>query len=131
MTDTNDAPAVLILDDDRFLLDMYSAKFLQSGFRVESCSRTDDALALLRGGYDPVAILFDLVMPDKDGFDFLTAIGAEKLARRATLIALTNQSNDADRAQAEKLGANKYVIKATMIPSEVVNMTKDELAKKA
>ena len=127
MTDNN---SILILDDDRFLLDMYSAKFLQAGFRVEACSKTEDALTLLRGGYDPIAILFDLVMPEKDGFEFLSAVGGEKLAPHAILIALTNQSNDADRIQAEKLGAAKYVIKATMIPSEVVNMTKEEISKK-
>ncbi len=124
-------PTVLLLDDDRFLLDMYSTKFLQAGFHVEACSRTDDALALLRGGYNPQVVLFDLVMPEKDGFDFLAAVGTEKLATHAVLIALTNQSNDTDKAQAEKLGASKYVIKATMIPSEVVNMTKEVLAQHA
>jgi len=127
MTDTMN---ILLLDDDKFLLDMYSAKFLQAGFHVESCARTADALALLRGVYDPVAVLFDLIMPEMDGFEFLAAIQTEKLAPHAILIALTNQSNDADRLQAEKLGAAKYVIKATMIPSEVVNMTKEVLAKK-
>ncbi len=128
---TEPAINILLLDDDRFLLDMYSAKFLQAGFHAESCSRTEDALNLLRGGYDPAAVLFDLVMPEKDGFEFLAAIGTEKLAPHARLIALTNQGNDADREQAEKLGAHRYVIKATMIPSEVVNMTKEELTKKA
>lgn len=133
MTDTPPATAqgILVLDDDRFLLDMYSAKFLQAGFRVESCSRTEDALNVLRGGFDPAAVLFDLIMPEMNGFDFLTAIQNEKLAPNAILIALTNQSNESDKAQAEKLGAAKYVIKATMIPSEVVNMTKEELGKKA
>ena len=43
------------------------------------------------------------------------------------LIALTNQGSEADKKHAEELGVNRYVIKATMIPSEVVAMVKEVL----
>ncbi len=122
-----DKQHVLILDDDRFLLDMYSAKFIQAGFEVSACQSTKEALDELRKGIKPKAILFDVVMPGEDGFAFLAAVTGEKLAPEAKLIALTNQSNDKDRAQAETLGATRYVVKASMIPSEVVNMVKEEL----
>ena len=46
------------------------------------------------------------------------------------LIALTNQSSDVEKKHAEDLGATRYCIKATMIPSEVVKMVGDEIAKK-
>lgn len=119
---------VLLLDDDKFLLDMYSLKFTQAGFAVTPCFSTTEALQSLRGGFAPHAIVFDITMPGTDGFAFLQAIRDEKLAPEARLIALTNQSNDADKKHAEDLGVHRYVIKASMIPSEVVQMVEKELA---
>lgn len=136
MTDTapqthaGGAGTILLLDDDHFLLDMYTMKFMQKGFTVEACQSTAEALAALRGGVKPSAILFDIVMPGEDGFSFLSSVKGEKLAESAALIALTNQSNDQDRLQLEKLGTDAYVVKASMIPSEVVDMAMKEIAKK-
>ena len=118
---------VLLVDDDKFLLDMYSLKFTQEGFNVIPCFSVAEALAALRGGAKPNAILFDITMPGQDGFQLLASIRDEKLGAGARLIALTNQSNDADRKQAQELGAQKYVVKASMIPSEVVSLVKNEL----
>lgn len=121
---------VLLVDDDKFLLDMYSLKFTQEGFTVISCFSVNEALEALRGGAKPNAILFDITMPGQDGFEFLKIMGDEKLAGSSRLIALTNQSNDADRKHAQDLGAQKYVVKASMIPSEVVAMVREELGLK-
>ncbi len=134
MTDTP-APkpkrgVIMLVDDDRFLLDMYSTKFLHADFSVEACQSAKEALTILRAGVTPVAILFDIVMPESDGFNFLKTIQTEKLQRTSILIALTNQSNDSDQEEATKLGADKFVVKATMIPSEVVAMVEEELQKK-
>lgn len=93
---------VMILDDDRFLADMYSMKFIQKGFAVETYDSVRAALNALRGGVHPVVILFDVVMPDQNGFDFLRTARAEKLGGGALFIALTNQNNDDDRSQASR-----------------------------
>ncbi len=128
MTDT--PSTVLLVDDDKFLLDMYSLKFSQAGFTVQPCFSTHEAIEALRGGLKPAVVLFDVTMPGEDGFSLLQTIKDEKLAAGARLIALTNQGNDADKKHAEDLGVHKYCIKASMIPSEVVNMVKEEMNKK-
>lgn len=129
MTDQG-KPAVMLVDDDKFLLDMYSVKFSQAGYTVHACFSTKEALDTLRGGASPAAILFDITMPGEDGFALLETIHTEKLAPGAKLIALTNQGTDADKKRAEEIGIDKYVIKATMIPSEVVNMVNEALGRK-
>jgi len=126
MTGTN-GTTVLLVDDDKFLLDMYSLKFTQEGFTVISCFSVHEALEALRGGAKPDVMLFDITMPGQDGFEFLRIVRDEKLAGNARMIALTNQSNDADRTKAQELGAQKYVVKASMIPSEVVALVKNEM----
>lgn len=126
MTETK--KIVLLVDDDKFLLDMYSMKFAQAGFLVQSFFSTAEALTALRGGSTPDVILFDITMPGEDGFVLLQKIVDEKLAPQARLIALTNQGNDSDKKHAEDLGVHKYCIKASMIPSEVVHMVQEEIA---
>ena len=125
MTDTG--KKVLLLDDDKFLLDMYALKFSQEGFGVIPCFSVEEALQTMRAGEKPDAILFDIAMPGEDGFGFLSRLKQEKLEGSARLIALTNQSSEADQKHAEELGAHRYVVKASMIPSEVVEVVRKEL----
>jgi len=120
---------ILLLDDDKFLLDMYGMKFSQNGYTVETCLSANEALTSLRNGFKPGVVLFDLTMPELDGFAFLKMLSDEHLAEGALKIVLTNQSDEAEKAKATELGATKYIVKASMIPSEVVNMVSDELAK--
>lgn len=121
---------ILLVDDDKFLLDMYGMKFSQNGYTVEACLSANDAFGILRGGFMPDVVLFDLTMPELDGFSFLKTLADEHLAQNAIKIALTNQSNDAEKAKALELGAARYIVKASMIPSEVVNTVSEELVKK-
>lgn len=121
---------ILLVDDDKFLLDMYGMKFTGAGFMVQTCLSTEEALDVLRKGFSADVILFDLVMPEHDGFAFLETRHAENLAPNAVMIALTNQSNDSEKKRAEELGTDCFIVKASMIPSEVVEVVKKGVAKK-
>lgn len=121
---------VLFVDDDKFLVDMYSMKFTAAGYVVQACLSVADALSFLREGFSADAIVFDVLMPEQDGFAFLETLKKERLTPSATLIALTNQSNDSERERAEHLGVDRYIVKASMIPSEVVSVVGEEIAKK-
>ena len=111
---------ILIVDDDKFLLDMYSVKFNQQGFDVEVAIGGEDALAKLRDRLNPDVILLDLVMPDVDGFDFFEIINREKLCENPIVIILTNQGQESDIKRAKELGAAGYIVKASALPSEVL-----------
>lgn len=113
--------SILLVDDDKFLLDMYALKFTQAGFVVHSSLSSAEALKALREGYKADAIVFDIIMPEGDGFYLLETIQNEHLANGATMIALTNEMNDEEQKRIMGLGASKYIVKATLIPSEVVN----------
>ena len=110
----------MIVDDDQFLIDMYSLKFKKEGFDVEAATKGEEALEKLRGGFDPDIILLDVVMPSLDGIGLLEKIRQEKFANKATVIMLTNQGQKSDIDRANKLGVDGYIIKATTIPSEAV-----------
>jgi CheY-like chemotaxis protein len=130
MNDTISKGKVLLVDDDKFLADMYGMKFDKENYTAQACLSVNDALTVLHGGFVPDVILFDLTMPERDGFSFLQALREEKLAESAIKIALTNQSDDAEKQKAAELGATRYIVKASMIPSEVVNTVAEEMAKR-
>lgn len=122
--------AICLLDDDRFLIDMYALKFRAFGHTVSPTSRGEDLLALLRTQPQQDAILLDVVMPGMTGFDVLEAIRKEGLAPDAAVIMLTNQGSDTDLDRARELRADGYIIKASSIPSEVVARTAEVIERK-
>ena len=72
------------------------------------------------GGAKPDILILDIIMPGMDGLELLQAIRKEKLAESATIIMLTNESGRDKIEQAKKLGIKGYIVKATSIPTEVV-----------
>jgi CheY-like chemotaxis protein len=108
-----------LVDDDRFLLDMYAVKFKAAGHEVTAFSGGQDLLKALREQPTPDALLVDIVMPDMTGFEILDAIQKEKLGGSMKKIVLSNQGQESDITQAKTLGADGYIIKASAIPSEV------------
>lgn len=121
----NKKQKVLIVDDDQFLVSMYASKFDKSGFEVSTTTKGEDALEKLRDGFDPDILILDVVMPSLDGLALLEKIRKEKFANNAVVIMLTNQGDKPDIDHAKKLGAHGYIVKATTIPSEVVDKVTD------
>jgi CheY-like chemotaxis protein len=111
---------VIIVDDDKFLLNMYSIKFGKNNFEVNSAASGDELLAKIKEGYEPDIILLDIIMPGMDGFGVLDNLKKDNLAKNAVIIMLTNQGQLSDIEKAKTFGISGYIIKATTIPSEVV-----------
>lgn len=116
---------VYLVDDDRFLLDLYAVKFRDAGHEVSVFGSGEDLLTALRksGAVSPDVILLDLIMPGMGGFEALETIRKENLAKGTKIIILSNQGQDSDIERAKKLSADGYIIKASAIPSEVLAET--------
>lgn len=112
---------ILIVDDDNFLLDMYSLKFTERGFDVDSSLGSVDLIQKLRNGATPDILLLDIVMPTMDGFEVLELIKKENLAKGAIKIILSNRGQKEDIDRGVGLGAKGYIVKATATPTEVVD----------
>ncbi|MFZ3043501.1 MAG: response regulator [Minisyncoccia bacterium] len=116
---------IYLVDDDRFLLDLYAVKFKNAGHEVTVFSGGEELLAALRkeGATTPDAILLDVIMPGVGGFEALEAIRKESLAKGAKILILSNQGQDSDIEKAKQLAVDGYIIKASAIPSEVLAET--------
>ena len=116
----NTKTKVLIVDDDKFLLNMYSIKFSKANFEVNSASSGEEVFTKIKEGFNPDIILLDIIMPGMDGFGVLENLKKDNLAPNALVIMLTNQGQLSDIEKAKSFGIGGYIIKATTIPSEVV-----------
>ena len=111
---------VLIIDDDKFLLDVYSVKFRELGHTVVASFGAEEALLKIKAGDNFDAILLDIVMPKMDGFEFMSELRKQNLAKNSALIVLTNQGEQKDVDRAKEFDIDGYLVKASSIPSEVL-----------
>lgn len=108
---------VLLVDDDAFLRDMYATKFTERGDVVTTAGSGQLAIDALRQESFDIVVL-DMVMPQMTGIELIKAIKAEFKEQRC--IVLSNQGETFDKKGAEDAGALGYIVKADLVPSEVV-----------
>ncbi|MDO8492236.1 MAG: response regulator [bacterium] len=127
---TEDRKKILLVDDDKFLLDMYTVKFKEASFDITPAFSGEEALEKLKGGLVPDIILFDLIMPGLSGMEFLEEVIKNKYAEHAALVVLSNQGQKTDIEEAKRLGVDGYIVKANTIPSEVLDQVVEILKRK-
>jgi CheY-like chemotaxis protein len=110
---------ILLVDDDVFLRDMYATKFGELGHTVTTAETGEAALEILgKETFD--VILLDMIMPGMSGVELLTKMKEQISGPFPTAIVLSNQGGREEMESATKAGAKGYIIKAELIPSEVV-----------
>jgi len=129
MEKENKKGKILIVDDDKFLLDMYATKFAESGFEVTTAVGGMDALGKLEEGLHPKVLLTDIVMPVMDGFEFLAEVKKKGLGEGMCIVILSNLGQKEDIDKGLSLGAMGYVVKATATPTEVVERVTEIMEK--
>lgn len=119
----NEKKKILLVEDDRFLSEMYATKLTGSGFEVEVAYDGKEGLAKIKE-FMPNLILLDIVLPKMDGFEILQKIKKEESLKSIPVIALTNLGQKEEVEKGLALGASDYIIKAHFTPTEVVAKVK-------
>ncbi len=122
---SEDKKKILIIDDDKFLLDMYSLKFTENDYDVSTAFSGKDALDQIAGGFVPDICLVDIIMPEMDGFAVVGEFNKTEALKNTTIIFLTNLGQQEDINKGMQLGASGYIVKASATPSEVVAKVAD------
>lgn len=120
---------ILLVDDDAFLRDMYTIKFIEHGHDVSVADGGSVVVNLLEQGNTYDLVLMDMIMPGTSGVDLLKIIRDKFPDQAKYCIFLSNQGQEEDVREAVEAGAIGYIIKAESIPSEVVKKV-DEIMKK-
>jgi two-component system, OmpR family, phosphate regulon response regulator OmpR len=103
----DDAPHLLVVDDDRRIRDLLSRYLLREGYRVTTAKDAVDARAKLEGlSFD--LLILDVMMPGESGFDLARAIRVDSAV---PILMLTARSEAESRIAGLELGADDYVAK--------------------
>ena len=119
--EANKKYSILIVDDDKFLSEMYSIKFSERDFVVETASDALEALSKVEAGLKPDIFLVDIVMPGMDGFELVQRLKEKGLDSKQSIIVLSNLGQKEDVERGLSLGADGYIVKASATPTEVVD----------
>lgn len=116
---------IMLVDDDKFLLDMYATKFTNAGYEVETIPSSEEALAKIQNGFSPDVLLLDLIMPKMNGLELLEILKNKNLIAKTLKVVLTNQGQQTDVEKAREIGIDGYIVKALHTPSEVLKVVED------
>jgi DNA-binding response OmpR family regulator len=114
---------ILLVEDDPFLVDIYTTKFKEAGFPIEVAIDGSQALKKIEEK-KPDLILLDIVLPRLDGWEILKGLRDDKKLSDLKVVILSNLGQKSEIDKAFALGATQYLIKAHYTPSEVVEEVK-------
>ncbi|MBU2524686.1 response regulator [Patescibacteria group bacterium] len=114
---------LLIIEDDRFIHELFNEKFVGSGIEVFVTDRGSRGYELAKKEH-PDVILIDLILPDMEGAELIKKIRADKDLEDAKIIVITNVSNQKKVDEVMKLGVQEYYIKSNESFFEIVEMIK-------
>ena len=114
---------ILLVEDDPFLIDIYSTKLEASGFKADVAKNGEEALAKLKEK-KPDLVVLDIVLPQLDGWEVLARIKENPDHKDLKVVVLSNLGQKEEVEKGVKLGATKYLIKAHHTPTEVVEEIK-------
>lgn len=103
----DDAPHLLIVDDDRRIRSLLSRFLSERGFRVSVAADAAEARRILRG-LDFDLLVVDVMMPGESGLDLVRSISQ---LRDTPILMLTARSETEQRIEGLEAGADDYLSK--------------------
>lgn len=126
MDDTNTSRRILMVEDDDALANVYTVRLQAEGFDVRRVANGEDALSSAIT-YKPDLVLLDVMMPKVSGFDVLDILRNTPDTAHLKVIMLTALSQDSDKARAEGLGVDDYLVKSQVVIADVIERIKHHL----
>jgi two-component system phosphate regulon response regulator OmpR len=103
----DDAPHLLVVDDDRRIRDLLSRFLAGEGYRVSTAETAADARTKLTGlSFD--LLILDVMMPGESGFDLAKAIRGKS---NVPILMLTARDAAESRIKGLEMGADDYLSK--------------------
>ncbi len=103
----DDAPHILVVDDDRRIRDLLSRYLQREGYRVTTARSAAEARARLDGlAFD--LLILDVMMPGESGFDLAKAL---RKTSQVPILMLTARAEAESRIAGLEIGADDYVAK--------------------
>ncbi len=98
---------VLVIDDDKFLRTLLQSELEQANIQVVIATDGDDGIAKAKSE-KPDAIVLDLILPKRDGFELIEELKKTPEGKHAAIFIFSDRAQDHDKEEALRLGAKGY-----------------------
>lgn len=114
---------IILVEDDQFLANIYTAKLKEAGFEVEVVGDGNSVIARIKEK-KPDLLLLDIILPHLDGWEVIKQVKkTEELSDlKIVILSSLGQKNEVEKGL--KLGAVKYFIRSHYTPAEIVEEIK-------
>ncbi|KPJ56726.1 hypothetical protein AMJ49_04185 [Parcubacteria bacterium DG_74_2] len=121
-------PRILLIEDEKILLEMYKDKFSEQGFSIIPALEAKQALALVKKEKIDLIIL-DILLPAENGVYFLRELRKNKNPKISSIpvIIFSNLDDPDIEREARKLGIEEYLLKTDYTPNGIVKKIKEHL----
>lgn len=116
----------MLVEDDNNLREIYEARLLAEGYEIVSARDGEEALALAVKE-KPDLIISDVMMPKISGFDMLDILRGTQETKNTKVVMMTALSQAEDKNRAEKLGADRYLVKSQVTLEDVARVAREVL----
>jgi CheY-like chemotaxis protein len=117
---------ILLVEDDNNLREIYGERLMAEGYDIVSASDGEEALQTAVNE-KPDLIISDVMMPKISGFDMLDILRQTPETKNVKIIMMTALSQAEDKTRADKLGADKYLVKSQVTLEDVARVVHDLL----
>ena len=112
---------ILVVDDDRDIVDILRIYLKNEGFQFFSASSYDEALKYTKSGID--LIILDVLLPGKDGFDICLEL---RKSITAPILFLSCKCDEMDKIIGLSVGGDDYIVKP-FLPGELMARIKSNI----
>lgn len=119
---------IMWVEDDLLLSDMISRKCSINKCTLLHAVDANQAFAILKTT-TPDIIILDILLPGKNGFEILEEIKNKEETKNIPVVILSNFGQKEEIEKGLNLGAEKYLVKATLTLDEILVQVNDVLEK--
>lgn len=109
---------IMIIEDDVALYNVYSMELKLKGYEVINVPDGMLAVEAVRT-QRPDFVLLDLMLPGRNGLEILEELKSDEELSPTKVVMLTNYGDDENVNKALSLGAEDYMLKYNIVPSEL------------
>lgn len=109
---------ILIVEDEPFLSEMYRTKFEGLDYEVVTAETGQEGIEKMRSE-KPTLVLLDIIMPEMDGYEVLRRVRKDDKLKDQLIVIFSNLGQEEEITKGIQMGADDYLIKSNLTPSEL------------
>jgi len=121
---------LMLVEDDNNLREIYEARLQAEGYTIITARDGEEALVVAKAE-KPDLIISDVMMPKISGFEMLDILRNTDGLKEVKVIMLTALGQNDDQQRADRLGADRYLVKSQVTLEDIVKVTHELLGDSA